>query len=175
MEIKTDFSVIRSSLAEQFRLWALLACMFSRFYTTGWILGKISFLQEWSAAAMGCPEGWWSHNPWRCSSNVQMLYWGIWLKGEILVVCGQLSWMILDVFSNLGHSIILWFIQFQSQLAMGHILSPKGIVPGLLMLYGWRWQYIQGISQLRNLIKKVENKVHLEDSLNSKSWIVFCT
>jgi len=36
-----------------------------------------------------------------------MLYWGIWVSGEILVAGGQLDWVILEVFSNLADSVIL--------------------------------------------------------------------
>ena len=36
-----------------------------------------------------------------------MLYWGVWFSGEIVVVGGRLGWMILEVFSSLGDSMIL--------------------------------------------------------------------
>jgi len=36
----------------------------------GWILGKISFLKEWSGLGPGCPGQWWSPHPWRSSKNV---------------------------------------------------------------------------------------------------------
>jgi len=37
-----------------------------------------------------------------------MLYWGTWFSGEILVVGGRLDcWMTLEVFSNLGDTLIL--------------------------------------------------------------------
>lgn len=84
------------------------------------------------------------------------------------------SWAGWFCMSFLTLVILLFYDLYNSlSLAMGHIISPKGIVPGLL--YGWRWQYIQGVRKLGNLIKEVENKVHLEDLLNSKSWIAFCT
>jgi len=35
-----------------------------------WILGKISFLKEWSDIGTGCPGKWWSPHPWRCSKEV---------------------------------------------------------------------------------------------------------
>lgn len=37
---------------------------------SGWILGKISFPEEWSGARTGCPGKWWSYSPWRCSGNM---------------------------------------------------------------------------------------------------------
>ena len=36
-----------------------------------------------------------------------MLYWETWVSGEILVVGGELESMILEVFTNLGDSVIL--------------------------------------------------------------------
>jgi len=33
---------------------------------------------------------------------------GIWVSGEMLVVGGWLHWMILEVFSNLGDSVVVW-------------------------------------------------------------------
>jgi len=38
-----------------------------------------------------------------------MLYWGRWFSGGILVVSGWLDQMILEVFSSLGDSMILWW------------------------------------------------------------------
>ena len=37
---------------------------------SGWMLGKISSLNEWSGMGMGCPGRWWSHQPWRCSRTI---------------------------------------------------------------------------------------------------------
>jgi len=37
-----------------------------------------------------------------------MLYWGMWYSGKISVIGGRLDWMILEVFSNLDDSMILW-------------------------------------------------------------------
>ena len=37
---------------------------------SGWIFGKMSFLQEWSVIGPGCPGQWWSPHPWRCLRNV---------------------------------------------------------------------------------------------------------
>jgi len=31
----------------------------------------------------------------------------MWCRWEILVVCGWLDWMVLEVFSNLGDSVII--------------------------------------------------------------------
>ena len=36
-----------------------------------------------------------------------MLYWGTVFNGEILVVGGLLDWIILEVFSSIGGSMIL--------------------------------------------------------------------
>jgi len=58
---------------------------------------------------MGCPGRGWSHRPWRCWRKVYMLYWVTW---EILLIGGRLGWMILEVFSNLGDSMIPWFYNF---------------------------------------------------------------
>lgn len=102
-----------------------------------------------------------------------MLYWGIWLRGEILVVCGQLGWMILDVFSNLGHSIILWFIQFL-KLSNGTYTLSKRNSPRIAYALWLELTIYQRSKKIGKFDKKVENKVHLEDLLNSKSWIVFC-
>jgi len=46
--------------------------MASRFVRGGLdqILGKISFLKEWSGIGIGCPGRWWSPHPWRGSKNV---------------------------------------------------------------------------------------------------------
>ena len=40
---------------------------------SGWMLGNTTSLKGWSGTAMGCPERWWSHRPWRCSKSVWML------------------------------------------------------------------------------------------------------
>ena len=37
-------------------------------------------LKGWSGTGMGCPEGWWSHWPWRRSRNIWMLCWGTWFN-----------------------------------------------------------------------------------------------
>jgi len=34
------------------------------------MLGKISFLKEWTGTGTGCPGRWWSRHPWRCLKNV---------------------------------------------------------------------------------------------------------
>lgn len=36
-------------------------------------IGKTS-LKEWLGTATGCPGRRWSHHPWRCSRNIQILY-----------------------------------------------------------------------------------------------------
>ena len=37
-----------------------------------------------------------------------------WFNGEILVVGGRLNWMILEVFSSLGDSVILFYVSKSS-------------------------------------------------------------
>jgi len=39
---------------------------------SGWRLGEISFLQEWSGLGPGCPGQWGSPHPWRGSKHVWM-------------------------------------------------------------------------------------------------------
>ena len=39
------------------------------------------------------------------------------VQWEVLVICGRLGWMILEVFSNLGDSIILWFYKMLQKVA----------------------------------------------------------
>ena len=36
----------------------------------GWTLGNTTSVKGWSGTGMGCPERWWSHQPWRCSRDV---------------------------------------------------------------------------------------------------------
>jgi len=72
----------------------------------GLMLGTIYPLREWSGAGMGCPGRWGSHRPWGCPKNVWMWYWGTWFSWEILVVHGQLDWMVWRAFPTL---VILWF------------------------------------------------------------------
>ena len=45
-----------------------------------WILGKISFLKEWSGLGPGCPEQWWSPHPWRGSKTEWMWPLGTWFS-----------------------------------------------------------------------------------------------
>ena len=45
-----------------------------------WILGKISFLKEWSGIGTGCPGQWWSPHPCRCSKNVWMWHFRTWFS-----------------------------------------------------------------------------------------------
>jgi len=44
------------------------------------ILGKISLLKEWSGIGTGCPGRWLSPHPWRCSKNLLMWHFRIWLS-----------------------------------------------------------------------------------------------
>jgi len=45
-----------------------------------------------------------------------MLYWGMWVSGEMLVAVGRVDWVILEVFSNLGVSMILWLYNSKKAL-----------------------------------------------------------
>ena len=40
---------------------------------SGRMLGNTTSPKGWSGTAMGCPERWWSHRPWRCSKKAWML------------------------------------------------------------------------------------------------------
>jgi len=61
----------------------------------------------------GCPQRLWMPCPWRCSRPDWMGPWAAWpsIKRGGWWPClwqGGLSLMILEVPSNLGHSVILW-------------------------------------------------------------------
>jgi len=75
---------------------------------SGWMLGEISSLKVRPGTGMGCPGRCWTHRPRRCSKIIYT-HWGI-CTGEVLVVTGQLDWMFLEVFSNLGDFMILCFL-----------------------------------------------------------------
>jgi len=45
-----------------------------------WILGKMSFLKEWSDIGTGCPEKSWGHHPWTCSKKVLMWHLRTWFS-----------------------------------------------------------------------------------------------
>jgi len=47
---------------------------------SGWTLGNTASLTGWSGTGMGCPERWWSHQPWWCSKSVWLLCWGTWFS-----------------------------------------------------------------------------------------------
>ena len=47
----------------------LRKCYFKSYKLDICILGKFSFLKEWSGIGTGCPGKWWSHHPWRCSKK----------------------------------------------------------------------------------------------------------
>jgi len=49
---------------------------------SGWMLGKTASLKEWSGIRMGWGR-WLSHQSWKCSRTIQMLYWGTWFSGEM--------------------------------------------------------------------------------------------
>lgn len=98
---------------------------------SGWTLENTS-LKEWSGSGMGCPGRGWSHRPWRCWRKVYMLYWVTW---EILLIGGRLGWMILEVFSNLGNSMILWFY---ATVYIQSVYKKMGKVTGLFKFWR-RW------------------------------------
>ena len=75
---------------------------------SGWTLGNITSLKEWSGTGMGCSERWWSHRPWRCSRNVWMLCWETWFSENHWWWVNGWTWMILEVFSSLSDSTTLW-------------------------------------------------------------------
>jgi len=70
----------------------------------GWIIGKISFLKEWSDIGKGCPGKWLSHHPWRCRKNDGTSGHGL---AGMVALRWWLDLMILEVFSNLNNSMIL--------------------------------------------------------------------
>ena len=81
-----------------------------------WILGEIASQKEWWGIGTGCPGGWWSHCPWRCSRKGQMWHWETWLVGMV-GIDWWLDWMILVIFLNFNDSMInsleldsLWFL-----------------------------------------------------------------
>jgi len=93
---------------------------------------KNFFSQRVARCWNGCPGRWWSHHPWRCSRNVQMLYWGF--SGEILMVGGWLDWVILEAFSNLGDSMILWFRLPHCRTGVDAALHPTTGTSGIITL-----------------------------------------
>ena len=75
-----------------------------------------SLLWEWWGAGTGCPDRLWMHHPWRCSRPGWMGPWAAWssIKGVCWWPClwqgvGDSWFMILEVPSYPGHSVILWF------------------------------------------------------------------
>ena len=71
---------------------------------------NISSQQEWWGTGAGCPGGWWSHCPWRCSRNVEMWQWGTWSR-VATDVGWWLHWVVLVIFPSL---MILWLSQVPS-------------------------------------------------------------
>ena len=71
---------------------------------SGWVLGEISLIEEWSGTGTASTESQ-SHRPWRCSEQ-----WRCGTEGH-----GQWAWRdglglelrILEVFSKLNDSVIL--------------------------------------------------------------------
>ena len=80
----------------------------------GWLSRGSSLLWEWWGAGTGCPERLWMPHPWRCSRPAWMGAWAAWssIKWGGWWPClwwGSWRFMILEVPSNPGHSVILWF------------------------------------------------------------------
>jgi len=71
---------------------------------SGWILGKMSFLREWSGVGTGCPGQWGSPHPWRGSNTVWMWHLGTWFSrhGGAGVTVG------LDDLGDLCQPVVLW-------------------------------------------------------------------
>ena len=47
---------------------------------SGWALGKMSSLEEWSGLGPGCPGQWGSLHPWRGSKTLWMWHLGTWFS-----------------------------------------------------------------------------------------------
>jgi len=62
-----------------------------------------------------CPGRQWCHHAWRCSGAVEMWRWRTWLMDVAGMGLG-LDEMILEVFSNLYNSMILWFCYSDTSL-----------------------------------------------------------
>ena len=78
----------------------------------GWMSGGSSLLWDWWGARTGCLERLWMPHPWRCSRPGWMGSWAAWssIKHRGWWPClwqGDWRFMILEVPSNLGHSVIL--------------------------------------------------------------------
>ena len=78
----------------------------------GWMSRGSSLLWEWWGAGTGCPERLWMPHSWRCSRPGWMGPWAAWssIKCGGWRPClwqGGWSFVILEVPSNLGHSVIL--------------------------------------------------------------------
>ena len=62
-----------------------------------------------------------------------MWYKGTWFSGEMVVVGGRLDWVILEVYSNLGDSMILKQIvpecHLMHQIVITHIVKPLVLIP----------------------------------------------
>ena len=76
-------------------------------YNSDWILGKISYQRRVVRCWNGLPREWGGHHPLRGSWNIWMCYKETNI-GVILGGGGWLNWMNLEIFSNLGVSMILW-------------------------------------------------------------------
>ena len=76
---------------------------------------------------MGCPERWWSHQPWRCSRNIWMLCWGTWFsENHWWWANGWTGWS-CGSFPNL---VILWFYASM-------ILEKRRLKRDLIALYSY--------------------------------------
>lgn len=74
---------------------------------SGWISGEISSQKKQWCIGGGCPGKWWGHCSWRYSRTMETWHWGT--LG--MVAMGWWSdLMILEVFSNLYDSVILFHL-----------------------------------------------------------------
>jgi len=125
--------------------------------TAGLAFGSFCFLlllyyDSGEVLATGCPERLWMPRPWRCSRPGWMGPWAAWSS----ITCGGwwpcLGWwgsslMILEIPSNLGHSVILLFFgffqtcpSFPCSICESGSLQPAQIIPvDLRQICGTSW------------------------------------
>ena len=89
---------------------------------SSWTLGNTTSLKGWSGTGMGCPERWWSHQPWRCSRNVWTLCWGTWFSENYWWwVNGCTGWS-CGSFPTL---VILWFYDSFLGAVFGNLITSR--------------------------------------------------